>query len=183
MAISLENSTSIHQTQAAFVSDSTASMYNLLLLMYTLVSICTLRSYSIEHFCMSKVQTSSAAAEWWLLEASFLSKLNKFNNCASIYTHEIRSNARKNDEFTREYIHFEPKKDCVSSEAQWAFGMGHESCVCVCSRANLPSMQSAYYFNIERSTHICIQAPKNHVSLAHPATHTPVETICFHLIT
>lgn len=81
-----------------------------------------------------------------------------------------------------------PKKDWVSSEAQWTFGMNVAKNMhsCDCHIFNL------HIISIERSTHVHLHAstekktvylPALAVSHTRPGTHKHIETICFHLVT
>lgn len=100
------------------------------------IDLSTCRNHSIEHFLYEQMQTSSAAAVWWL-----------FKRCSSIKTQHVRCLYRTHTSnfiwnsipvhakmmSVLANIFIESKKDWVPSEAQWAFDMSdsYELRVCV----------------------------------------------------
>ena len=146
------------------------------------------------------MQTSSAAAVWWL-----------FKRCSSIKTQQVRClckthtsnliwnsipvHAKMMSVLANVFI--ESKKDWVSSEAQWAFDMSdsYESCVCVCAVVQMCHTFDLHIISIlkGRRTYIYTEVAKLKTLarlLALPPsakqntqTRTRIESICFHLMT
>lgn len=199
MAMALENSMSIDQMQEDFASHFSIHIQfmapNVLR-----IDLSTCRNHSIEHFYSSKMQTSSAAAVWWL-----------FKRCSSVKTQQVRCMCEAHtSRLMWNSIPMHAKMMSVLANKfieskrgfKWsAMSIWYERLiwvVCVCSRANVPYIWSLHIISIlkGRRTYIYTEVANTQNStfassrsLALPPSakqihkRTPIESICFRLMT